>query len=144
MSVGKVEGNYEAGQLIPVGKPFPTVKIRFMTDDGQAAAPGEAGEMYVSSPMVSQAYYRDEERSRAVYVADPLGQEPGVWFRSGDYGFLDAQGRLNVLGRKDSIMATAWSWEKSKRRCGASPAVWKHAVCLTRNRMYCGHLLRAT
>lgn len=53
VSVGKVEGNYEAGQLIPVGKPFPTVKIRFMTDDGQAAAPGEAGEMYVSSPMVS-------------------------------------------------------------------------------------------
>lgn len=104
VSVGKVEGNYEAGQLIPVGKPFPTVKIRFMTDDGQAAAPGEAGEMYVSSPMVSQAYYRDEERSRAVYVADPLGQEPGVWFRSGDYGFLDAQGRLNVLGRKDSMV----------------------------------------
>ena len=104
VSVGKVEGNYEAGQLIPVGKPFPTVKIRFMTDDGQAAAPGEAGEMYVSSPMVSQAYYRDEERSRAVYVADPLGQEPGVWFRSGDYGFLDAQGQLNVLGRKDSMV----------------------------------------
>lgn len=30
--------------------------------------------------------------------------EPGVWFRSGDYGFLDAQGRLNVLGRKDSMV----------------------------------------
>lgn len=104
VSVGKVEGNYEAGQLIPVGKPFPTVKIRFMTDEGAEAAPGEAGEMYVSSPMVSQAYYRDEERSRAVYVADPLGQEPGVWFRSGDYGFLDAQGQLNVLGRKDSMV----------------------------------------
>lgn len=145
VSVGKVEGNYEAGQLIPVGKPFPTVKIRFMTDDGQVAAPGEAGEMYVSSPMVSQAYYRDEERSRAVYVADPLGQEPGVWFRSGDYGFLDVQGQLNVLGRKDSMVKHhgSWSWEKLKRRCGASPAVWKRAVCLTRNRMCCGRLLWA-
>ncbi len=107
MSVGKVEGNYEAGQLIPVGKPFPTVKIRFMTDDGQAAAPGEAGEMYVSSPMVSQAYYRDEERSARSMLLT-AGQEPGVWFRSGDYGFLDAQGRLNVLGRKDSMVKHAW------------------------------------
>lgn len=104
VSVGPVEGQYEAGQLIPVGKPFPTVKIRFMTDDGQEAAPCEAGEMYVSSPMVSRGYYRDEARSSAVYGPDPLGKDAGVWFRSGDYGFLDAQGRLNVQGRKDSMV----------------------------------------
>ena len=60
--------------------------------------------MYVSSPMVSQAYYRDEERSRAVYVADPLRQEPGVWFRSGASGILDAQKQLNMLKHKNRIV----------------------------------------
>lgn len=104
VSVGKVRGRYEAGETIPVGRPFPVVSLRFMAEDGTEAPRGVPGEMYVASPMVSRCYYRDEERSAQVYVPDPLGRDGRVWFRSGDFGYLNADGELVVAGRRDSMV----------------------------------------
>lgn len=104
VSVGKVRGRYAAGETIPVGRPFPVVSLRFVAEDGTEAPRGVPGEMYVSSPMVSRCYYRDEARSAQVYVPDPLGRDDRVFFRSGDYGYLNAEGELVVVGRRDSMV----------------------------------------
>ena len=94
----------ENGGVIPVGKLLPEVSIRLISEDEQSAAVGETGEIYVKSPMLSAGYYRDAERTRSSYVADPLGQSEGIWFRTGDYGVMDENGVLSVVGRMDTMI----------------------------------------
>ena len=45
VAVGKVEGEYQAGDRLPVGRPFPIVHILFVDEDGNEVSPGEPGEM---------------------------------------------------------------------------------------------------
>lgn len=90
--------------VIPVGRILLGVRLRLIRPDGTSAKAGEAGEIYVSSPMVTVGYYQDEERTKAALVPDPLKQDDAPWFKTGDYGILDENGALSVIGRKDSMI----------------------------------------
>ena len=103
VAVGRVSTDHEAGQRLPVGRPFQLAHILFMDEEGAEAAPGEPGEMLVSSPWIAWGYHRDPERTDASWVVDPL--ERGWqerFFRTGDVGYLQPDGQLMVLGRRDS------------------------------------------
>ncbi|MGN1019633.1 MAG: AMP-binding protein [Aristaeellaceae bacterium] len=103
VAVGRVAGHHQAGDRLPVGRPFPIVHILFVDEDGHEVPPGEPGEMLVSSPMLSCGYHRDPERTRSAWVTDPLNRG---WlerfYRCGDMGYLQPDGQLMVLGRRDS------------------------------------------
>jgi long-chain acyl-CoA synthetase len=71
-----------------VGKPLPRTEIRIAED----------GEVMVSSPSNFVEYFEDPESSVAV-LADG-------WFRTGDAGYVDADGHLVIIGRKQEIMRT--------------------------------------
>jgi amino acid adenylation domain-containing protein len=94
----------DAEGILPVGRLFPGVTLRLVAEDGREAMAGETGEIFVQSPMLSVGYYRDAERTQASFVSDPLGLAPGIWFRTGDYGVLDEDGMLSVLGRTDTMI----------------------------------------
>ena len=103
MAVGRVEKNHEAGQRLPVGKPFSLVHILFLDEDGNEAAAGEPGEMLISSPWIAWGYHRDAERTNASWVVDPLKKGwQEKFFRTGDVGYLLPDGQLMVLGRRDN------------------------------------------
>lgn len=103
VAVGKVEKNHEAGQRLPVGKPFALVHILFLDEDGKEAAAGEPGEMLVSSPWIAWGYHRDKERTDASWMTDPLNRGwQERFFRTGDIGYLKPDGQLMVVGRRDS------------------------------------------
>ncbi|MGI9371508.1 MAG: AMP-binding protein [Hyphomicrobiales bacterium] len=55
------------------------------------AAPGEEGEIQVRGGNVMSHYWRNEEETEAAYVDG--------WFRTGDIGYLDADGHLIVCDR---------------------------------------------
>ena len=103
VAVGKVSQDHEAGQRLPVGRPFRLAHILFLDEDGQEAKPGEPGEMMISSPWIAWGYHRDHERTAASWAVDPL--ERGWqerFFRTGDVGYLQPDGQLMVLGRRDN------------------------------------------
>ena len=103
VAVGRVEKNHEAGQRLPVGKPFSLVHILFLDEDGNEAAAGEPGEMLISSPWIAWGYHRDAERTNASWVVDPLKKGwQEKFFRTGDVGYLLPDGQLMVLGRRDN------------------------------------------
>ena len=102
VAVGKILQEYSAGDRMPVGRPFEQVRILFLDDNGNEALPGEPGEMFVSSPWIAQSYIHSPERTAAAWIIDPLDLGDQLrYFRSGDMGYLNTEGQLMVLGRKD-------------------------------------------
>ena len=70
--------------------------------DAMQLNPGEVGEIVVSGPHVLKEYYNNDEAFRLNKII--VGQE--IWHRTGDAGFLDAKGELNLLGRCSRIIDT--------------------------------------
>lgn len=85
-----------AGRIDSVGCPLPCADIRVMNDDGRECEAGELGEIWIGGPMVIPGYWNQPEATRASFAG-------GFW-RSGDLGWVDAQGYLRVVDRiKDMI-----------------------------------------
>ncbi|MGE3275883.1 MAG: AMP-binding protein [Vicinamibacterales bacterium] len=64
---------------------------------------GEVGEVVVSGPTVAAGYWGRAEESAAVFEAR-LADEPGRWLRTGDLGFLTADGDLVITGRSKDLL----------------------------------------
>jgi acyl-CoA synthetase (AMP-forming)/AMP-acid ligase II len=79
------------------GKPMPGVELKFVTIDGEVAAPGEEGEIRAKAPQVMKGYL-DSSLDAAAF------DEEG-YFRTGDLGRLDERGNVIITGRlKDVII----------------------------------------
>lgn len=71
-------------------------EIAIMDETGRALACGERGEIMLRGPNMSRGYYNDEAATQAAFR--------NGWFRTGDLGYLDADGYLFIVGRiKDVI-----------------------------------------
>ena len=74
----------------------PIIELRVADFDGAPLPPGEAGEIWLRGVTVMQGYWAQPEAT-AKAMADG-------WFRTGDIGYLDADGFLMVVDRiKDVI-----------------------------------------
>ena len=79
-------------------EPLPGTSLRIVRDDGQLAAPGEAGEIQVKGRTLMLGYWgRPAETAQAF---------DGGWLRTGDVGSLDEQGRLFVLDRRSDLIVS--------------------------------------
>jgi cyclohexanecarboxylate-CoA ligase len=78
------------------GRPFGGAEIRIVTDAGHAAAHGEEGEVQARGPECFLGY-RDPALNAAAFTGDG-------WFRTGDLGLLDRDGRLRITGRLKEVI----------------------------------------
>ena len=83
------------------GLPMPGVEIRIVDENGKVLAPGDTGEIQTRSMANMVAYWRQPEATAATVSADG-------WLRTGDAGYLDADGYLYIQDRiKDMICSGA-------------------------------------
>ncbi|MEV5987104.1 non-ribosomal peptide synthetase [Streptomyces sp. NPDC052051] len=87
-----------------LGRPVQGLEIRVVGGDGTVLAttsrPGctKPGDVQLRGTMVTRGYYGNETATAEAFTKDG-------WFRTGDLGHLDADGRLTLVGRtKDSII----------------------------------------
>ncbi len=80
-----------SGRFLSVGHTCRGVSVQIMDGDTEVGADVE-GEICVRSPGVMQGYYNNPEATRRVLSSDG-------WLRTGDLGFLDAEGYLYISGR---------------------------------------------
>ena len=88
-------------RLRSCGKPGPGVEIRIIDlETGRdAAGPNVVGEIWIRSPQVMKGYWNNEAATREAIDDDG-------WFKSGDVGYLDADGYLYIHDRvKDMIVS---------------------------------------
>jgi long-chain acyl-CoA synthetase len=103
------------GEVKPetVGKPLPRTEVRIAEDQ----------EVLVSSKSVFHGYYQNPEATAAALKDG--------WFHTGDAGYLDEDGHLLIIGRKEDIMRTkegeAFSPDFIETRLKFSPYI-KEAV----------------
>ncbi|CAL79308.1 Putative fatty-acid--CoA ligase (Acyl-CoA synthetase) [Bradyrhizobium sp. ORS 278] len=65
----------------------------------------EVGEIWVAGPNVARSYWRNPEATVASLRATITGDASGVsWLRTGDLGFLDADGELFITGRIKDLL----------------------------------------
>jgi long-chain acyl-CoA synthetase len=85
--------------LRSAGKPYPWIELRVVGADGADVAAGDIGEIWIKGVQVMVGYWNNpDETTRAI--------TPDGWFRSGDAGYLDAQGYLFLHDRvKDMIVS---------------------------------------
>ncbi|MET8682468.1 AMP-binding protein [Streptomyces sp. NPDC004647] len=81
---------------LSVGLPGPDSFVRIVDEKGDEVPFGEPGEIVVRGPMVVPGYWRRPEDSA---VAFPEGE-----LRTGDIGFMDADGWLYVVDRKKDMI----------------------------------------
>ncbi|WP_045744813.1 AMP-binding protein [Actinoplanes rectilineatus] len=82
--------------VLPIGWPFPG-QSTIVTADGEAVAPGDTGELWLSGSQVTSGYWADPGRTADRFVT----RADGHWFRTGDLVHRDTHGALRFHGRVD-------------------------------------------
>jgi long-chain acyl-CoA synthetase len=88
-----------AGLLRSAGRPFDHVELRIVdTDSGQTLPVGQVGEVWTRSDQNMLGYWNRPDETASVLSVDG-------WFRTGDAGWIDADGFLFLYDRiKDMIV----------------------------------------
>jgi acyl carrier protein len=72
-----------------------------LDESGREVADGEVGEIAVTSRNLSSGYWRDLDRTRAVFLPGPAGSDLRTYM-TGDLGRRGTDGALVHVGRRDS------------------------------------------
>src|SRR5205085_5421118 len=88
----------EAGRRIgSVGKPEAPMEVKAVDEAGADLPAGEVGEILLRLEGREREYYNDPEATAATWSGDG-------WLRTGDLGYIDADGFLYIAGRKKEVI----------------------------------------
>lgn len=85
------------GKANCVGHPLLGGELRIVDAQGAGVAAGDEGEVQVRTATAFDGYYNDPAATARCVTEDG-------WFRTGDIGFLDANGALHLSGRQREII----------------------------------------
>ncbi|MET8842354.1 amino acid adenylation domain-containing protein [Streptomyces rubiginosohelvolus] len=85
----------------PVGHPLADLGLYVLDERLRPAAPGVAGEIYVSGAGLARGYLHRAALTAERFTADPHGAPGTRMYRSGDLGRWRGDGTLEHLGRAD-------------------------------------------
>jgi acyl-CoA synthetase (AMP-forming)/AMP-acid ligase II len=91
-----MEPGREIEKIGSVGRPTPHVEVSIRDDAGQTVGAHVEGEICLRGPKVTKGYWKDPEKTKASFFGD--------WFRTGDVGYLDADGFLFITDRKKDMI----------------------------------------
>ncbi len=77
--------------LTSVGKVVPQVKVKIENDGGHTLPYKEIGHVMIQSPTLFKGYWKRPDLTARAIVDG--------WLKIGDLGYLEADGRLHILGR---------------------------------------------
>lgn len=145
----KVPAAVNDTDVIPIGIPFENTDVFLLSEDSSAVPDGEMGELCVRGSSLALGYYEDFERTREVFIANPLQSAyEEIIYKTGDLGIKQPDGNFTFHGRRDfqikhmghrvelgEIEALALSIEQVRSCC----CLYKHSKEQIRL-FYCGEI----
>ena len=86
-------------RLKSAGKPFFGTEIEIRDEQGNVQGTGESGEVWIKGPLAMAGYWQQPELTRETMSAG--------WVRTGDVGYLDADGFLYLVDRVSDMIVTS-------------------------------------
>jgi syringomycin synthetase protein SyrE len=83
-----------------IGRPIDDSRIYVLDNRLKPLPFGERGEICIGGQAIARGYLKCPELDREAFLDDPFCPD-GRMYRSGDDGWLDSDGSLHFLGRKD-------------------------------------------
>jgi long-chain acyl-CoA synthetase len=84
--------------LLSCGRPLGGREVRIVDDSGCVLVGNAVGEIEVRSPDLMQGYWRADQETRAAFSDG--------WLKTGDLGYIDAEGYLYIVDRKKDMIVT--------------------------------------
>jgi len=91
-----MEPGREIEKIGSTGRALPHVEIEIRDDAGAVLAANTPGEICLRGPRITKGYWKDPEKTARSFFDD--------WFRTGDIGYLDADGFLFLTDRKKDMI----------------------------------------
>jgi len=83
-----------------IGLPLPSTEISIRDDQGRELPIGEQGEICARGPQVMAGYWNSPAETAKTMTEDGF-------FRTGDIGVMDSQGRVRIVDRKKDMIAVS-------------------------------------
>jgi long-chain acyl-CoA synthetase len=83
-----------------IGLPLPSTEISIRDDNGHELSNGEQGEICARGPQVMLGYWRRPDETAQSMTVDGF-------FRTGDIGVMDIQGRVRIVDRKKDMITVS-------------------------------------
>jgi long-chain acyl-CoA synthetase len=83
-----------------IGFPFSSTDISIRDDDNKEMPYGERGEICARGPQVMVGYWNKPEETAQVMT-------PDGFFRTGDIGVMDSEGRIKIVDRKKDMISVS-------------------------------------
>jgi long-chain acyl-CoA synthetase len=83
-----------------IGLPLPSTDISIRDDDNHEVPPGQRGEICARGPQVMAGYWRRPDETARVMT-------PDGYFRTGDIGVMDDDGRVTIVDRKKDMISVS-------------------------------------
>jgi long-chain acyl-CoA synthetase len=104
LSCNPVDGTQQIGTI---GVPFPSTEMRILKEDGTWGLVNEVGEICAFGPQVMNGYYKRQDETENVFVADENGRR---FFKTGDIGMMMEDGFFKIVDRKkDMILVSGFN-----------------------------------
>lgn len=84
-------------RLGSAGRAYSLVGVRIGNEDGRELPAGETGEVLARGPCVMKGYWQRPQDTAEKFTTDG-------WLRTGDMGYLDADGFLYLVDRKNDLI----------------------------------------
>ncbi len=83
-----------------IGLPLPSTEISIRDDDDHELPAGEQGEICARGPQIMAGYWQRPEETAKTMTEDGF-------FRTGDIGVMDSQGRVRIVDRKKDMITVS-------------------------------------
>ncbi len=91
------------GHIGTIGIPLPSTEIKLVDDDGNIAANGERGEIYIKGPQVMKGYWNKPDETSSILTTDG-------WVKTGDIAIITEHGYFKIIDRKkDMILVSGFN-----------------------------------
>lgn len=98
----KIDRKFEDKENLPIGRHCENCDTFIIKEDGKLANVNEEGELYVRSSFMANGYYRNETKTKEVFIQNPLNDAyPERVYKTGDLVKLNDRNEIIYISRKD-------------------------------------------